>query len=446
MANDIEKKWWVFPGFKIELMVTGLDLPVNLVFVPKPGDDPGAPLLYVTELYGQIKAITNDHEVHTYAENLLNFKPDHQIPGTGESGVTGICVEPETGDLFVSMIYEDEGEPKNKLIRTKSKNGLKIDSMETILDDIPSTKAAHQIQAVTIGPDGKLYVNLGEGMVKPEVAQYDNDLRGKVLRLNLDGSIPEDNPHPDSPVFAKGFRNPFGARWRKSDKSLYITDNGPAYDDRIAKVEAGKNYGWPQTMRQNSVFWSNLSQGITALDFMQNREFPFKYEDELFVAYFGGSYVKGPSIKGKKIVKIKLNDDASAVKSYDEFVIYTGENAASPCGLAFGPGGLYFTDLHGEKGGPSRKASGSIYRVSSIIKAEGEIIVPYTQENFEKCLCPVCPTRNECMRNRDERLFCAGGKTRCELKRKGCLCGECPVGSEYGLTGFYYCSIGAAKK
>jgi len=321
-----------------------------------------------------------------------------------------------------------------------------MDSMETILDGIHSTKAAHQIQAVTIGSDSKLYVNVGEGMVKPEVAQYDNDLRGKILRLNLDGSVPEDNPNPDSPIFAKGLRNPFGATWRKSDESLYITDNGPAYDDRIAKVEPGKNYGWPESMRSNSLFWWQYTHGVTAFAFMQNKEFTFEYNYELFVALFGASYQKGRSIKGKKIVKIKINEDCSGVKSLDDFIVYTGKGPASPCGLVFGPGGLYFTDLHGEKDGKADIPSGNIFKVSSIIKESGEKIVPYTSENCEKCLCPTCPTFDECMRNRDERLFCSRGKSECEIERKGCLCGECPVESEYGLTGFYYCYFGAAKK
>ncbi len=446
MDEDIKNRWWIFPGFKIETMVTGLDLPVNITFVPKPTDKPDYPLLYVTELYGNIKAITNDWTVHTYAENLLNYEPNYEFPGTGESGVTGICVEPETGDLFVSMIYEDDGDIKNKLVRTKSKSGLKMDSIETIIENIPSIKAAHQIQAVSVGFDGKLYVNLGEGMINPEVAQDDTELRGKVLRMNLDGSIPEDNPDPNSPIYAKGFRNPFGAVWRESDKSLYISDNGPAYDDRVAKVEPGKNYGWPESMRKNSLFWTHLSQGITALDFMQNEEFPFEYDDELFVAFFGGAYVKGPGVKGKMIVKIRVNKDTSGVNSFDVFVRYTGENAASPCGIAFGPGGLYFTDLHGEGNGQARAPSGNLFKVSSIIKAEGEILVPYTRENTDKCLCPGCPTCNGYMGNRNERLFCAGGKTECDPEKKGCLCGECPVQGEYGLLDFYYCAEGAAKK
>jgi hypothetical protein len=50
------------------------------------------------------------------------------------------------------------------------------------------------------------------------------------------------------------------------------------------------------------------------------------------------------------------------------------------------------------------------------------------------------------MKNNDERLFCSRGKTECDLEKRGCLCGTCPVEREYGLTDFYYCAEGAAKK
>ncbi|MCL5407225.1 MAG: DUF2769 domain-containing protein [Patescibacteria group bacterium] len=69
--------------------------------------------------------------------------------------------------------------------------------------------------------------------------------------------------------------------------------------------------------------------------------------------------------------------------------------------------------------------------------------VPNTPENNTNCLCPNCPTHNECMK--DQKLFCSIGKTSCELKKQGCLCGECPVASEYQLHDLYFCEQGAAK-
>lgn len=364
-TEDLEKtlinNWWVYPGFDLELVATGLNLPVNIAFVPAPKKEGKSPLFYLTELYGQVKAVANNGTVFTYAEDLLDYKPTPEIPGHGESGLTGICVDPPTGDLFLSLLYKEKDQTKGKVVRTSSKNGLKMDSMEVVIDDIPSTTRAHQIQAVTIGFDRKLYVNVADGG-EWKKAQDDQDLRGKVLRMEKDGSIPWDNPNPDSYVYAKGFRNPFGASWRDSDQCLYIAGNGPDVDDRIAKVEPLQNYGWPGTMRKNSLFWWHYTQAPTALDFMQKGQFPPQFNDHLFVSLFGAAYAEGLGEKGKKIVKLQLNEDSTAVKSYDDFVVYRGESAASPCGLSFGPEGLYFSDLHGDEA-KGEKTGGNVYRV-----------------------------------------------------------------------------------
>lgn len=360
---DYTASWWVFPGFAIEHIATGFNLPVNIAFVPEPDNSPSSPYFYVSELYGGVKVVTRDFTVYQFAENLLNYQPDYRFPGTGESGLIGIAVEPKTKNVYVSMIYQQEERFFSCVQRLVTSDGLRAEKVETIIDGIPSVHAAHQIQAVTFGPDGKLYVNTGDGMIDRSVAQRDDDLRGKILRMNPDGTVPEDNPVPGSYVYAKGLRNPFGAAWRKSDGHLYVSDNGPEKDDRIARIVPGGNYGWPQTMRQNSLFVWQFTQAPTAIDFMQNGCFPDEFHDELFVALFGMAYAPGPSEKGKKIVKMRLNEDATAIVSYDHFVVYRGKGPASPCGLAFGPDGLYFTDLHGEENGSQRRPAGNIYRI-----------------------------------------------------------------------------------
>ncbi|MFQ6032219.1 MAG: PQQ-dependent sugar dehydrogenase, partial [Candidatus Zixiibacteriota bacterium] len=264
-----------------------------------PDKTKGSPLFYVTELYGTIKVVTNEFKVFVFADDLLNYQPDFMIPGTGESGVIGIAVH-ENGDVFASMLYKDGETFKNKVVRFTTEDGLKVKKVDKILNNILSINAAHQVQALTIH-EGKLYVNVGDGMINPEVAQDDDDLRGKILRLNLDGSIPPDNPNPKSYVYAKGLRNPFGAAWRKSDNHLYISDNGPAVDDRIAKILPGENYGWPASMRANSIFVWWYTEAPTAIDFADNQFGP-EYKDRLFVALFGYAYAQGKAEKGKKIV------------------------------------------------------------------------------------------------------------------------------------------------
>jgi len=361
------RNWWTFSGFTVEEVATGFDLPVNIAFVPQPSGDPEAPLCYLSELYGQIKVLTHDRMVHTYATDLLNYEPTYDIPGSGESGVTGICVEPRTGDVLASIIYTKKENVYGKVVRMHSSNGLRADSIETVLDGIPSTTKAHQVQAVTFGPDGMLYVNVGDGG-NADGAQDLEDLRGKVLRLSRHGCVPPDNPMHGSPVFALGFRNPFGAAWRESDRTMYVTVNGPDRDDVIARVRPGSNHGWPVSMRRDAVFVWEYTQAPTALAFAENGVFGPEYDDHLFVALFGNSYKRGRDVKGKKIVKMTLNPRGDGVETYDEFVTYIGDGPASPCGLAFGPDGLYFTDLHGEPEGDDYHGAGSLYRVVRLPK------------------------------------------------------------------------------
>ena len=353
--------WELQEGFAIEKVARGFSLPVNLAFVPNAKAKKSAPFFYVTELYGGIKVVTRNKEVFTFADNLLNYAPDYTMPGTGESGVTGIVVQ-KSGDVYASVLYREDNRFKNKVVKFSSQDGLKAEKSEIIIDGIPSINAAHQVQALTIHK-GKLYVNVGDGMIDPNVAQDDSDLRGKILRMNLDGSLPSDNPDPQSYVYAKGLRNPFGAAWRKSDNHLYISDNGPAVDDRIAKILPGENYGWPQSMRTNSLFFWWYTQAPTALSFSGDQFGP-QFKDHLFVALFGHAYNEGRSDKGKKIVEMVI-DERDNVTHLKDFVRYAGNGPASVCGLAFGPDGLYFSDLHGEVGfKKGEKSGGNIWKIT----------------------------------------------------------------------------------
>jgi len=117
--------------------------------------------------------------------------------------------------------------------------------MTIILDDLPVGPACcHNGGRLAFGPDGKLYVSLGDAQ-SSELAQEVGRLNGKILRVNPDGSIPADNPFPASPVFALGIRNPFGLAFDPVTGLLLITENGPSGHDEINVIRAGGNYGWP---------------------------------------------------------------------------------------------------------------------------------------------------------------------------------------------------------
>lgn len=353
--------WSIPAGFELERVVESLHLPVNLAFIPNPGIDPEDPRYYVLELYGTLKVVMNNGEVRTYADDMLNFDPTGRFPGSGEAGSIGIAVHPDTGDLFVSLAYQDSdvtfGDGKlafaNKVVRfSSSDGGLTADQQTTLIDGIGPTATAHQIQAVTIGPDGMVYVNVGDGGRSDEdynPAQDAADLRGKVLRMTPDGAIPPDNPDPDSYVYARGFRNPFGAAWRSVDSHLYVSDNGPAEHDRLVKVRPGGDYGWCCDMTAGAIhLWPEIV-APTAIGFVEAGQFPVKYDGHLFVGSVGFTYGVMPWDNGKKIFDVAL-DDVGNVEAVEDFLVYVGEGFSTVVGLAFGPDGLYFTDMYGEAG------------------------------------------------------------------------------------------------
>ena len=113
----------------------------------------------------------------------------------------------------------------------------------TILDNIPGSAYSNG-GVIKFGPDGKLYV--GTGSVSDSHGPQDiQSLEGKILRLNDDGTIPDDNPFSNSPVFSFGHMNPKGLGWDNVG-NLFVTEMGPSKNDEINLVQSGGNYGWPE--------------------------------------------------------------------------------------------------------------------------------------------------------------------------------------------------------
>jgi aldose sugar dehydrogenase len=118
-----------------------------------------------------------------------------------------------------------------------------------VVRNIPAARF-HAGCRLRFGPDGKLYITTGDATDK-NIAQDLKSLGGKILRVNDDGSIPKDNPWPNSPVWSYGHRNPQGIDWDPVSGLLYETEHGPSgFDggtggDEVNIIEKGKNYGWP---------------------------------------------------------------------------------------------------------------------------------------------------------------------------------------------------------
>ncbi len=362
------------PGFVVESVAGGFQLPTNIAFVPNPGTAPDSPLFYVTELYGTIKVVSVDGSVSDYATNLLNFNPTGSFPGSGEQGLTGIVVDPSTGDVFAtrvtSLIPFDDGSPHHpQVVKFTSTDGGRTASTQTVILNMvgESQGQSHQISNASIGPDGKLYVHNGDGF-ETATAQNLNSFRGKVLRMNLDGTAVVDNPFYNASngitatdyVFAYGLRNPFGGAWRAADATHYQVENGPSVD-RFSQVLAGVNYGWNgsnASMAVNAIYNWDPAHAPVNIAFVQpetfaGSHFPSSMMDLAFVSESGPTYATGPQERGKRIVAFDVSSTGQLVSGPDAFVEYVGTGQASVVGLAAGPDGLYFTELYRDQGASS---------------------------------------------------------------------------------------------
>jgi aldose sugar dehydrogenase len=163
----------------------------------------------------------------------------------GEAGLMGLALHPNFTQnhlMYVYHTYAKNGGLYNKVLMLTEKNN-KIVNSKIILDGIPASDSNNGGR-IKLGPDGKLYVSTGDSET-PELAQNTKSLAGKLLRLNDDGTIPDDNPIPESPVYSYGHRDIQGFAWHPITKKLYASEHGPAGNDEVNIIEPGSNYGWP---------------------------------------------------------------------------------------------------------------------------------------------------------------------------------------------------------
>lgn len=193
---------------------------------------------FISERSGTIAVVENGQVIH----EKVNLQ--HPLSTVAEAGFLGFVLSPsfkKSGQAFAYYTYEKSGENLNRIILLQRNNGI-WNEMKVLLDEIPSG-AYHHGGRLRIGPDGKLYATTGDA-VTPEIAQDVNALGGKILRMNLDGSIPSDNPIHNNYMYSYGHRNPQGLAWAPEGK-LYASEHGPSANDEINEIIANQNYGWP---------------------------------------------------------------------------------------------------------------------------------------------------------------------------------------------------------
>ncbi|MCH8273286.1 MAG: PQQ-dependent sugar dehydrogenase [Armatimonadetes bacterium] len=313
------------PGYFVETVATGLDLPTNFAFI---GDND---ILVVEQWTGKVKRFLD----RAYMGEVLDLTV---VTSEFESGLLGIVVHPDFEEngyvyLYYSHAEEKAGEWTDNRVERFTWTGSKLTFDSMIIqfprDESQANVPAHNAGIMRFGPDGKLYVITGDlyrgPFGNPRIEQNTDETAvagvGGIYRLNPDGAIPSDNPffsHPDPRIralFAYGIRNSFGMEFDPLTGRLWFTENGPNVYDEVNIVDAGMNSGWlkimgpdareaaygrnggrswdatdlvylPGAFYRDPVFSWLTPIGVTAIQFLNSRKFGPNERNHVMVGEF----------------------------------------------------------------------------------------------------------------------------------------------------------------
>ena len=219
--------------FAVEVVFRNLDVPWSLAFAPDGR-------LFITERPGRVRIAQNGALLAQAALTVSDAAPN------GEAGVMGLALHPNfSSNRFVYVAYTARaggGGSVNRVVRYREA-GNQLGEPMVIVDNIGAANI-HDGGRIRFGPDGKLYLTMGDA-ASPPVSQDLASLNGKILRMNDDGSLPGDNPFPASFVYSLGHRNPQGIDWQPATGELWGTEHGATGNDELNRLLPGRNYGWP---------------------------------------------------------------------------------------------------------------------------------------------------------------------------------------------------------
>lgn len=225
-------------SLRVEVVADQLDTPWGLAFLPDGR-------MLVTERTGALYLI-DDRGQRTLIKNV----PPAFVKLQG--GLLDVVLHPafETNSMiYLSLAHGRQKHNTTRVVRAVLE-GDTLTNVEVIFDSTPKGTSVHYGGRLAFLPDGTLLVTIGEGADYREQAQRLDVVLGKIVRINDDGTIPEDNPFLSTPgahpaIWSYGHRNPQGLHVDPQTGRVYAAEHGPKGGDEVNVIEPGANYGWP---------------------------------------------------------------------------------------------------------------------------------------------------------------------------------------------------------
>lgn len=258
-------------GFTLSQYVVGVSSATTMAFAPDGR-------LFICEQGGALRVVRNGALLATPFATL-------PVRNFSEQGLLGIAFDPNFASNQYVYVYYTATTPTihNRVSRLTANGDVMVAGSELVLLDLPGGGPGnHNGGALHFGPDGKLYVAVGDH-ADPTFAQNLTRPHGKMLRINSDGSVPTDNPFYgqttgiNRAIWARGLRNPFTFGFQPGTGRMFINDVGQNAWEEVNDGIAGANYGWPDT------------EGYTA---------NAAYRSPIFAYPHAGSFVRGLSVVG----------------------------------------------------------------------------------------------------------------------------------------------------
>lgn len=312
------RRYW-HHGLHLVPVATGLQTPWAFTFLPDGR-------LLVTERAGRMRIVGVDGQV----SQPLGGLP--AVWSRGEGGLLDVVVDPAFKDN--AMVYWSYAEPAPADAQGRASTavargrlvGAALQDVQVLFrQPVKSDKINHFGSRLLFGPDGRLFVGLGDRGQRDD-AQDLSSAHGKILRIASDGSTPPDNPFVARPgavpqVWSYGHRNVQGLAWHPSTGSLWASEHGPNGGDEINLIRPGRNFGWPVItygceyttcarigegtskpgMEQPLVWFAPTSVPPTAMTFLTSDRYP-EWKGQLFVGTLWGQALMRLRVDGDKVV------------------------------------------------------------------------------------------------------------------------------------------------
>lgn len=326
---------------QIDTLITHLRRPWSMAFLP---DQDG---ILITEKEGHLRLWTPRSGLS---------EPIKGVPAvysSGQGGLLDVAIDPDflrNHRVYLSYAEADASGKAGTVVGYGVLNKDSLHNFKVIFRQAPKLSVGNHFGSrLAFERTGHLYISLGENNQRP-TAQLLDHLQGKIVRINMDGDIPTDNPliqdQSRSSIWAYGIRNPQGLAFNPWTNELWETEHGPRGGDEINIIRPGKNYGWPiatygkdysgfaiseakgnqvEGTEQPIYYWQK-SPAISGMAFYQHARFP-QWQHSLFIG----------ALAQKMLIRLTINQQQV---THEEWLLT--ENNARIRDVRVGPDGYVY--------------------------------------------------------------------------------------------------------